>query len=59
MRYASQRDAEAAAELEAERAQDRLDRRYMRGEVDEGEYHKATQDLEQHVRRQVSRHRGR
>lgn len=59
MRYASQRDAEHAAELEAERAQDRLDRRYMRGEVGEGEYHQATQALEQRVRRQVSRHRGR
>jgi hypothetical protein len=31
----------------------------MRGEVGEGEYHQATQALEQRVRRQVSRHRGR
>jgi len=59
MRYSTQYDAEHAAEIQAERAQDRLDRRYLRGEVSEGEYDAATWALEQQVRKKVSKHRGR
>lgn len=54
IQYANKADAEQQAEERAEREQDRLDKRYLRGELSQGEYDASTWAIEQRVRRAVA-----
>lgn len=53
----TQYEAETRAELAAERAQDALDARYLRGAVSNAEYARACRRIEHQVERQLCRAR--
>lgn len=53
----TQHDAEARAEAAAERAQDALDARYLRGAVTNAEYARACRRIAHQVERQLCRAR--